>query len=51
MCSWWCAEELGLGGDAFLDKIADESVAATEEEVAEFLAKAEHPAIEMDPMF
>ena len=28
-----------------------ESVAATEEEVAEFLAKAEHPAIEMDPMF
>jgi len=45
------AEELGLGGGEYLDKIADESVVATEEEVAEFLAKAEHPALKMDPMF
>ncbi|MBE3069880.1 MAG: CO dehydrogenase/CO-methylating acetyl-CoA synthase complex subunit beta [Planctomycetes bacterium] len=45
------AEELGLGGEAFLDKIADETVATTEEEVAEFIAKAEHPALALDPMF
>ena len=45
------ADELGLGGEAFLGKIADETVAITEEEVAEFVAKAEHPALAMDPMF
>ncbi len=45
------AEELGLGGDAFLDKIADETSATTEEEVLDFIAKANHPALTMDPMF
>ena len=44
------AEEMGLGAD-FVDKIADETVATTEEEVLEFLSKAGHPALEMDPMF
>jgi acetyl-CoA synthase len=45
------ADELGLGGEAFLDKIADETTATTEEEVLEFIAKAEHPATAMEPMF
>jgi acetyl-CoA synthase len=45
------AEELDLGGEAFLDKIADESVGVTEEEVAEHLAKAEHPVLQSAPMF
>jgi len=45
------AEELGLGGEAFLDKIADESVGVSEEEVAEHVAKVEHPVMAMDPMF
>ncbi len=45
------ADELGLGGEAFLAKIADESVANTEEEVAAYLAKVEHPAMAMEPMF
>ncbi len=45
------ADELGLGGEAFLEKIADETVATTEEQVAEFIAKAEHPAAQLAPMF
>jgi acetyl-CoA synthase len=45
------AEELELGGKDFLDKIADEKTAATEEEVLEFITKNEHPAVTMDPMF
>jgi acetyl-CoA synthase len=45
------ADELGLGGEAFLAKIADETVATTEEQVAEFVAKAGHPALQMAPMF
>ena len=45
------ADELGLGGEAFLAKIADESVANTEEEVAAYLARVEHPAMAMEPMF
>ena len=45
------AEEDGLGGEEFLNKIADESNATTEEEVLEFISSAGHPAIEMDPMF
>jgi acetyl-CoA synthase len=44
------AEEEGLGKD-FLDKVADETSAETEEEVLEFVTKAGHPALEMDPMF
>jgi acetyl-CoA synthase len=44
------AEAEGLGTD-FLDKIADETIAETEEQVLEFITKAGHPALEMDPMF
>ena len=45
------ANELGLGGEEFLSKIADETVAATEEEVAAHIAKVGHPVTSMDPMF
>lgn len=45
------ADELGLGGEEFLEKIADETSATTEEEVLEFITKANHPAPTMDPMF
>jgi acetyl-CoA synthase len=45
------ADELGLGGEAFISKIADETVATTEEEVAAYLAKVEHPALQLAPMF
>jgi acetyl-CoA synthase len=45
------AEEAGLNGLEFLDKIADETNATTEEEVLEFLTKSGHPALAMDPMF
>ena len=43
------AKEEGIEG--FVDRIADETIAATEEEVMEHLAKVEHPALTMDPMF
>lgn len=43
------AEEDGEPG--FVDKIADETVATTEEEVIEFMTKVGHPALTMDPMF
>jgi acetyl-CoA synthase len=45
------ADELGLEGDEFLNKIADETSAVTEEEVLEFITKAGHPVLEMEPMF
>ena len=45
------AEALGLGGAAFVDKIADETVATTEEEVAAHVAAVGHPVMQMDPMF
>jgi acetyl-CoA synthase len=45
------ADALGLGGEAFIAKIADETVATTEEEVAAYLATAGHPAMAMEPMF
>ncbi|MBL7154077.1 MAG: CO dehydrogenase/CO-methylating acetyl-CoA synthase complex subunit beta [Phycisphaerae bacterium] len=45
------AEEFGLGGEEFLKKIADETTATTEEEVLEFITKAEHPAMALEPMF
>jgi len=45
------ADALGLGGEAFLAKIADETVAVTEEEVAAHVTAAGHPATTMDPMF
>lgn len=43
------SKELGL--EVFLDKIADETVAQTEEEVVEYMQKVNHPALSMDPMF
>ncbi|MDR4507605.1 MAG: acetyl-CoA decarbonylase/synthase complex subunit alpha/beta [Candidatus Brocadiaceae bacterium] len=43
------AAELGL--DDFINKIADETIAQTEEEVAEYMQKVNHPALSMDPMF
>ncbi|MBA7709466.1 Carbon monoxide dehydrogenase/acetyl-CoA synthase subunit alpha [subsurface metagenome] len=45
------AEELGLGGEEFLAKIADETTANTEEEVLEFITKANHPVTTLEPMF
>jgi len=45
------ANEAGLNGEEFLDKIADETKATSEEEVLEFISSVNHPALEMDPMF
>jgi acetyl-CoA synthase len=45
------ADELGLGGEEFLDKIADESTAVTEEQVLEFITNANHPVTALEPMF
>jgi len=45
------ADELDLGGQDFLDKIADETTATTEEEVLEFITKKEHPVTALEPMF
>jgi acetyl-CoA synthase len=45
------ADEFGLGGEGFIDKIADETSATTEEEVLEFITKTEHPVLSMEPMF
>jgi acetyl-CoA synthase len=45
------AEELELGGEEFLAKIADETSATTEDEVLEFVTKAGHPACSLEPMF
>lgn len=45
------AEELGLGGEEFFAKIADETTATSEEEVLEFITKNGHPVTEMEPMF
>jgi len=45
------ADEMGLGGEQFLNKIADETSAATEEEVLEFITKTGHPVTELEPMF
>jgi len=44
-------QELGLGGEEFLAKIADETTATTEEEVLEFITKAGHPVTTLEPMF
>jgi acetyl-CoA synthase len=40
---------LGLGAD-FVDKIADESIGISEEEILPFLEEKQHPALTMDPM-
>ncbi len=45
------ADDLGLGGQEFLDKIADETTATTEEQVLEFITKANHPITALEPMF
>jgi acetyl-CoA synthase len=45
------AEELELGGEDFLAKIADEKTATSEEEVLEFITNSAHPATSLDPMF
>jgi acetyl-CoA synthase len=43
------AEEEGLGAD-FIDKVADESVGTTGEEILPFLEEKGHPALAMDPL-
>jgi acetyl-CoA synthase len=43
------AAQEGLEG--FVDKIADETVATTSEELLEYLAKVGHPAVAMEMMF
>ena len=43
------AEEQGLGAD-FVDKIADETVGVTADEIMPFLEEKGHPALSMDPM-
>ena len=45
------AGDLGLDGEEFIAKIADEKTAESEEQVVEFITNAGHPAVEMDPMF
>jgi acetyl-CoA synthase len=45
------ADELELGGEEFLAKIADETTATTEEEVLEFITEAGHPVTALEPMF
>ena len=43
------AEEAGLGSD-FVEKIADETVGVTSEEIMPFLEEKGHPALTMDPL-
>jgi acetyl-CoA synthase len=45
------AQAEGLEAEAFLDMIADETVATSEEEVLEFITQKGHPAVSLDPMF
>ena len=45
------ANELELGGEEFLAKIADETTATTEEEVLEFITRNNHPVTALKPMF
>ena len=46
-------EEIGKreGMEDFLDKIADETTAITEEEVLEYISRKNHPALAMPPLF
>jgi acetyl-CoA synthase len=39
-----------LGDPDFINKIADETVGITEEEILPFLEKVGHPALAMDPI-
>jgi acetyl-CoA synthase len=41
-------EDIGIPD--FIDRIADETVGITEEEIQPFLAEKKHPSQEMDPM-
>ena len=41
-------EELGMPD--LIDRIADETVGVTEEEILPFLQEKKHPALEMDPL-
>ena len=43
------AEEEGLGAD-FVDKIADETVGTTVDEILPFLEEKGHPALTMEPL-
>ncbi len=45
------AQAEGLDAEAFLDMIADETVATSEEEVLEFITQKGHPAVSLEPMF
>ena len=40
-----------IGLDNFVEMIADETVAQTEEEVLEFITRMNHPALSMPPLF
>jgi len=39
-----------LGVDNLVDKIADETVGLTQEEILPFLKKKGHPALDLEPM-
>ena len=39
-----------MGDPDFLNKIADESVGTSEEEILDFLTQAGHPALSLDPI-
>jgi acetyl-CoA synthase len=45
------AEEVGLNGEEFFAKIADETTATIEEQVLEFITKNNHPVSALTPMF
>ena len=45
------AEASGLDASTFIDMIADERVATTEEEVMEYITQKGHPVMNLEPMF
>ncbi|MFH1616042.1 MAG: acetyl-CoA decarbonylase/synthase complex subunit alpha/beta [Planctomycetota bacterium] len=45
------AEEMGLDRENFLNQIADETNATTEEQVLEYITKTGHPAMALEAMF
>ena len=46
-------EEIGKreGIEDFIDRIGDETIAITEEEVLEYITKKKHPALSMPQLF
>jgi acetyl-CoA synthase len=40
-----------IGEPDLLDKIADETIGTTEEEVLKYITEKDHPALKMDPLF